>query len=140
MKLKDKTVVVTGGARGIGKALCTAFAREGARVVVADLRVDDATSIATEIGGHAIAELQETRFLPLVEEAGASERAGQNSAIIRKGIALRRLARCRLCSCGQHRQGKCEKIALPTTPSRRHRSISNDPGLGRDWMFSAGRQ
>src|SRR5882724_5517476 len=38
--LKDKTAVVTGGASGIGRALCLAFAGEGARIVVAD--IDDA--------------------------------------------------------------------------------------------------
>ena len=46
MKLNDKIVVVTGGARGIGKALAIAFNREGARIVVADLLVDEALATA----------------------------------------------------------------------------------------------
>jgi len=51
MKLNDKTVVVTGGARGIGKAICTAFQREGARVIIADLLADEAIATAEQIGG-----------------------------------------------------------------------------------------
>ena len=50
MKLKDKTVVVTGGARGIGKALCNAFAREGAQVVT-DMLENEAIEAAAEIDG-----------------------------------------------------------------------------------------
>jgi NAD(P)-dependent dehydrogenase (short-subunit alcohol dehydrogenase family) len=54
MELRDKVVVVTGGASGIGAALCRRFAQEGARaVVVADLDADGATAVADEIGGTA---------------------------------------------------------------------------------------
>jgi len=55
MLLKDKVVVVTGGANGIGQALCRRFAAEGARrVVVADCEADAARRLAGEIGGIAI--------------------------------------------------------------------------------------
>jgi NAD(P)-dependent dehydrogenase (short-subunit alcohol dehydrogenase family) len=54
MDLRDKNVVVTGGAGGIGSALCRAFADEGARVVVADVTYDRAAAVAEEIDGRAI--------------------------------------------------------------------------------------
>ena len=54
MELRDKVVVVTGGASGIGAALSRRFATEGARaVVVADLDADGARAVAAEIGGTA---------------------------------------------------------------------------------------
>src|SRR2546426_2608571 len=46
--LKDRTAVVTGGASGIGRSLCLAFAGEGARIVVAD--IDDAGMAETARG------------------------------------------------------------------------------------------
>ena len=55
MKIAGKVVVVTGGASGIGRALCRRFAAEGARgVVVADRSADGAVEVAAEIGGLAV--------------------------------------------------------------------------------------
>ncbi len=54
--LKDRVVLVVGGAGGIGTATCVRLAQEGARVVVADLNGSAAASVATEIragGGTA---------------------------------------------------------------------------------------
>lgn len=55
MNLQDKVAVVTGGAHGIGRALCQRFAAEGARaVVVADLDFAAAETVAAEINGLAV--------------------------------------------------------------------------------------
>jgi NAD(P)-dependent dehydrogenase (short-subunit alcohol dehydrogenase family) len=52
MEIKDKVVVVTGGASGIGRALCERFAADGAAgVVVADLDEAQAQQVAAAIGG-----------------------------------------------------------------------------------------
>ena len=58
MRLKDKVCIVTGGGSGIGCASCLLFAREGARLVVADKRKGAADAVATECvatGAEAIA-------------------------------------------------------------------------------------
>jgi D-sorbitol dehydrogenase (acceptor) len=53
MKLERKVAVVTGGARGIGAAVCRRYADEGARVAVADILADEAQALAQEIGRGA---------------------------------------------------------------------------------------
>ena len=47
--LKDKTAIVTGGARGIGRAIVKALAESGADVLVGDLQVEEARTTAAEI-------------------------------------------------------------------------------------------
>jgi 2-hydroxycyclohexanecarboxyl-CoA dehydrogenase len=57
-KLKDKTVIVTGGAGGIGGATCRRFAAEGAKVAVFDMNLEAAQKVADGIkasGGNAMA-------------------------------------------------------------------------------------
>jgi NAD(P)-dependent dehydrogenase (short-subunit alcohol dehydrogenase family) len=54
VRAKDKIVVVTGGAKGIGKALCERFHKEGAaKVAVADIDEAGAKEVAASIGGEA---------------------------------------------------------------------------------------
>lgn len=49
MRLRNRTSIVTGGAQGIGKAFCLAFAREGSDVLVADMKAREAEAVSEEI-------------------------------------------------------------------------------------------
>ena len=53
--LSGKTAIVTGGAGGIGSAICRRLADEGVKVGVFDLRADAATQVAADIGNGASA-------------------------------------------------------------------------------------
>jgi 3-hydroxybutyrate dehydrogenase len=58
MKLKDKVCIVTGAASGIGKEIALTYAREGGKVVIADLNLEAAKAAADDIiktGGTAMA-------------------------------------------------------------------------------------
>lgn len=56
--LSGKTVLVTGGSRGLGERICRTLAAEGARIAIADIRDEPARRLAQEIGdsgGQALA-------------------------------------------------------------------------------------
>lgn len=53
-RLAGKTALVTGAARGIGRAFSEAYIREGARVAIADLDIERARATAEEIGAVAV--------------------------------------------------------------------------------------
>jgi NAD(P)-dependent dehydrogenase (short-subunit alcohol dehydrogenase family) len=78
MQLQGKVAVVTGGANGIGRALCRRFAKEGARaVIVADIDAPGVSRVADEINGvAAVADVsKEADIQKLV--AMATEKFGQ---------------------------------------------------------------
>ncbi|MFN7993172.1 MAG: SDR family oxidoreductase [Bryobacteraceae bacterium] len=52
MRLKDKVAIVTGGAAGMGRAVAVAFAREGARVVIADIDEKNGVEALQEARAH----------------------------------------------------------------------------------------
>ena len=52
MRLKDKVAIVTGAASGIGREIAVIFAREGARIAIADLNQQAADATAREIDPH----------------------------------------------------------------------------------------
>jgi len=53
MRLEGKTAIVTGGGSGFGAGIAQAFAREGARVLVADINLEGARSFAETVDGFA---------------------------------------------------------------------------------------
>ena len=57
MRLKDKVAFISGGARGLGAAMATLFAREGAKVVIGDVLEEEGRQTETEInetGGECL--------------------------------------------------------------------------------------
>lgn len=53
MRLEGKVAIVTGAASGMGKAMATAYVREGARVVIADVNLSGAEAVARELNRGA---------------------------------------------------------------------------------------
>ncbi len=71
MRLNDRVAIITGGAEGIGKAYSLGFAREGAKVVVADINLQAADSLAEELnkrGSDALAVKTDVSKITEVEE------------------------------------------------------------------------
>jgi D-sorbitol dehydrogenase (acceptor) len=99
MKLEHKVAVVTGGARGIGAAICRRYADEGARVAIADILGGDAEALAREIGRGAFGvELDVTRRASIeamietvVARAGGIDILVNNAAIFEFAVNVKGL-------------------------------------------------
>jgi 3-oxoacyl-[acyl-carrier protein] reductase len=90
--LEGRTAVVTGGSRGIGRAIATELARAGATVVVGYRSgADEAEEAAGEIGGKAVqADVSKPdEAKRLVEEAGDVDILVNNAGVTRDGLLAR---------------------------------------------------
>ena len=100
MRLKDKVAIITGAARGIGRATALLFAKEGAKVVVTDVDLQGAKNVADEIkeaNGDALALQVDVRDMVsarqmaerAVKEFGKIDVLVNNAGIIRDRTLLK---------------------------------------------------
>jgi 3-oxoacyl-[acyl-carrier protein] reductase len=100
MDLKDQVVLVTGGARGIGKAIAENFAKRGAHLVIADISLSSAEETAKEIAATGVRTLAlgldvsksgevTAVFEKIVKEFGRIDVVINNAGITRDGLVLR---------------------------------------------------
>jgi NAD(P)-dependent dehydrogenase (short-subunit alcohol dehydrogenase family) len=88
-RLKGRSALITGSARGIGRAFAEAYIREGARVAIADINIERARVTASEIGPAAYAvEIDVTQqssidaaIAACVSEAGGIDILVNNAAL-----------------------------------------------------------
>ena len=71
MRLKGKSALITGAARGLGKAFAEAYVREGATVGIADIDIATATKAAADIGTAAYALHLDVTSQPSIDKAVA---------------------------------------------------------------------
>jgi len=90
-RVKDKTVMVTGAASGVGREDALLLAREGARVVLTDINEDAGRAVAKEIGAAAIFIRQDISSEPdwAAVIAAARERFGKLDALVNNAAILK---------------------------------------------------
>jgi 3-oxoacyl-[acyl-carrier protein] reductase len=101
MRLKDQVAIVTGGSRGIGRAVVQAFAREGAKVAVvykgSQQAAESLVAEVTAAGGSAVAvqgDVADPAFAPkcierVLTEWGRIDILVNNAGVIRDGLFVR---------------------------------------------------
>ena len=80
MRLANKSALITGAARGIGRSFAEAYVREGARVAIADINLDGARETAEAIGPAAIAVHLDVTSQASIE-AAVAETASRHGGI-----------------------------------------------------------
>ncbi|PBP96119.1 L-iditol 2-dehydrogenase [Pseudomonas congelans] len=71
-RLEGKSALITGSARGIGRAFAQAYVNEGARVAIADIDLQRAQATATELGPHAYAVRMDVTDQSSIDQAIAA--------------------------------------------------------------------
>lgn len=101
MLLENKTAIVTGGSRGIGRAICVALAKEGANVVTCYARgaaaAEETVALCKELGVQAVAvqadvskkEEVDRLFEEALKVTGTVEILVNNAGITRDGLLIR---------------------------------------------------
>lgn len=93
MRLAGRTAMITGAARGIGRAFAEAYVREGATVVIADIDLDRARDAAREIGdGASAVRLDVTDQASIDAAVAEAERVHDGIDILVNNAALFDLA------------------------------------------------
>ncbi|MER8384966.1 L-iditol 2-dehydrogenase [Mesorhizobium sp. M0166] len=69
MRLRGKSALITGSARGIGRAFAETYVREGATVAIGDINLEAAEKTASEIGGNAYAVKLDVTDLASIDAA-----------------------------------------------------------------------
>jgi len=124
MRLAGKVAIISGAASGMGAATARMFAREGAKVVIADVLEDAGRQVASEIGD---AERFENWMSPARTFGRRRRRRYRDS--VRQGLCIRTSTTPRAAAPATPRHGRRTRSLVMATPrGRGHAAVSCPTG------------